>query len=50
MLLENGGYAEVNKLDIYNSKIELTESYSYKNKTSISSLFDPLDIKHTLLL
>lgn len=50
ILLENGGYVEVNKLDIYNSKIELTESYSYKNKTSISSLFDPLDIKHTLLL
>lgn len=50
MLLENGGYEEVNKLDIYNSKIELTESYSYGHKTCISSLFDPSDIKHTLLL
>lgn len=50
ILLENGGYVEVNKLDIYNSKIELTESYNYGHKTCISSLFDPLDIKHTLLL
>lgn len=50
ILLENGGYAEVNKLDIYNSKIELTESYNYGHKTCISSLFDPSDIKHTLLL
>lgn len=50
VLLENGGYVEVSKLDIYNSKIELTESYNYENKTCISSLFDPLDIKHTLLL
>lgn len=49
-LLENGGYVEVNRLDIYNSKIELTESYSYGNRTCISSLFDPLDIEHTLLL
>lgn len=49
-LLENGGYVEVSKLDIYNSKIELTESYSYGNRTCISSLFDPLDIEHTLLL
>lgn len=50
ILLENGGYVEVNKLDIYNSKIELTESYNYGHKTCISSLFDPLDLKHTLLL
>lgn len=50
ILIENGGYVEVNKLDIYNSKIELTESYNYGHKTCISSLFDPLDIKHTLLL
>ena len=49
-LLENGGYVEVSKLDIYNSKIELTESYHYGNRTCISSLFDPLDIEHTLLL
>lgn len=49
-LLENGGYVEVNRLDIYNSKIELTESYSYGHRTCISSLFDPLDIEHTLLL
>lgn len=49
-LLENGGYVEVSKLDIYNSKIELTESYSYGHRTCISSLFDPLDIEHTLLL
>lgn len=50
ILLENGGYVEVSKLDIYNSKIELTESYSYGHRTCISSLFDPLDIEHTLLL
>ena len=49
-LLENGGYVEVSKLDIYNSKIELTESYSYGHRTCISSLFDPFDIEHTLLL
>ena len=49
-LLENGGYVEVNRLDIYNSKIELTESYSYGHRICISSLFDPLDIEHTLLL
>lgn len=49
-LLENGGYVEVSKLDIYNSSIELTESYSYGHRTCISSLFDPLDIEHTLLL
>lgn len=49
-LLENGEYVEVSKLDIYNSKIELAESYSYGHRTCISSLFDPLDIEHTLLL
>lgn len=49
-LLENGEYVEVSRLDIYNSKIELTESYSYGHRTCISSLFDPLDIEHTLLL